>query len=115
MKIAFVTFAGLPGLSADDLLAVEELLVRADLNDPKVKAAVEAVRKSRSQPDTSAGRRAGHHHGARSPALPVVWVMLFSAAEYGTRDRRRKTAKKVKPSTAALMLPPSMKPVLTLV
>ena len=37
----------------------------------------------------------------------VVWVMLFSSALYGVRERQN-TAKIPNPSRAAVMLPPSM-------
>ncbi len=43
----------------------------------------------------------------------VVCVMLFSSALYGRRASRVKVAKNMNPSSAAVMLPPSMMEILS--
>jgi Cu(I)/Ag(I) efflux system membrane protein CusA/SilA len=62
-------------------LALEELLVRCDVNDPEIARTVREIRRLREQPPRVAAGGAEHHHGARPspvlalPPLPAVDVI----------------------------------------
>jgi Cu(I)/Ag(I) efflux system membrane protein CusA/SilA len=53
-------------------LITEELLDRATVTDPAIHATVRERKRLRSQPAGRTVRRSGHHHGAESPAPPVL-------------------------------------------
>jgi Cu(I)/Ag(I) efflux system membrane protein CusA/SilA len=53
-------------------LALEELLTRADVTDPKLAATVREIRRLREHPAPVVSSSASHHHGTRPRAAPTV-------------------------------------------